>query len=127
MSMKHINVLSDVFLITCVVQRGRAKAVLKAAQDAGVQGATIHYGHGHGVHELLGVLSVAVDTEKEIINILVPSDISDMVFEKMSVAGHLDTPGMGMIYLTRVEKAAMYIPQDILDSISENDANKADV
>ncbi len=124
MSIQQINVLTDTFLITCVVQRGRAKAVLKAAQDAGAQGATIHYGHGHGVQELLGVLSVAINAEKEIINILVPSDLSDMIFEKMSVAGHLDTPGMGMIYLTRVEKAATYIPQHILDAISKSDAKK---
>ena len=125
MSIQHINVLTDVLLITCIVQRGRAKAVLKAAQDAGAQGATIHYGHGHGVHELLGVLSVAIDTEKEVLSILVPSDISDMVFERMSIAGHLDTPGMGMIYITRVEKAATYIPQHILDAISANDAKKS--
>ncbi|MDX8388787.1 MAG: P-II family nitrogen regulator [Ghiorsea sp.] len=124
MSIQHINVLTDVFLITCIVQRGRAKEVLRAAQAAGAQGATIHYGHGHGVQELLGVLSVAIDTEKEIINILVPSDLRDMVFEKMSVAGHLDTPGMGMIYTTRVEKAATYIPQHILDAISESEVRK---
>ncbi len=127
MSVQHINVLTDVFLITCIVQRGRAKAVLKAAQDAGAQGATVHYGYGHGVQEMLGVLSVAVNAEKEIINILVPSDLSDMIFEKMSIAGHLDTPGMGIIYLTRVEKAATYIPQHILDTISANDAKKSDV
>ena len=124
MSIQHINVLTDVFLITCIVQRGRAKEVLKAAQDAGAQGATIHYGHGHGVHELLGILAVAVDTEKEVINILVPSDLRDMIFEKMAVAGQLDTPGMGMIYSTRIEKAATYIPQHILDAISESDASK---
>ncbi|WP_038250824.1 P-II family nitrogen regulator [Ghiorsea bivora] len=124
MSIQHINVLTDVFLITCIVQRGRAKAVLKAAQDAGAQGATIHYGHGFGVQELLGVLSVAINTEKEIINILVPSDLRDMIFEKMSIAGHMDTPGMGMIYSTRVEKAATYIPQHILDAIAESEAAK---
>lgn len=127
MTLQHINVLTDVFLITCIVQRGRAKEVLKAAQNAGAQGATIHYGHGHGVHELLGVLSVAVDTEKEIINILVPSDLRDMIFEKMAIAGHLDTPGMGMIYSTRVEKAATYIPQHILDAISASDTKKNNV
>ncbi len=127
MSIQHINVLTDVFLITCIVQRGRAKEVLKAAQDAGAQGATIHYGHGLGTQELLGVLSVAVDTEKEIINILVPSDLRDTIFEHMSIAGHLDTPGMGMIFSTRVEKAATYIPQHILDTISMNDADKHDI
>ncbi len=127
MSIKHINVLTDVFLITCIVQRGRAKHVLKAAQEAGAQGATIHYGHGFGTQELLGVLSIAIDTEKEIINILVPSDLRDSIFERMSIAGHLDTPGMGMIYSTRVEKAATYIPQHILDTIAEADAKKNNV
>ena len=124
MSIQHINVLTDVFLITCIVQRGRAKDVLKAAQDVGAQGATIHYGHGHGTQELLGILSVAIDTEKEIINILVPSDLRDVIFEHMSIAGQLDTPGMGMIYTTRVEKAATYIPQHILDTISDAEAKK---
>lgn len=127
MSIQHINVLTDVFLITCIVQRGRAREVIKAAQDAGAQGATIHYGHGYGVQELLGVLSIAVDTEKEVINILVPSDLSDRIFEQMSAAAQIDTPGMGMIYLTRVEKASTYIPQHILDAISESDADKKNV
>ena len=127
MSMQHINVLTDAFLITCVVQRGRAREVLKAAQDAGAQGATIHYGKGYGVHELLGVFAVAIDAEKEVINIVVPSDIRDMVFERMSIAGHLDTPGMGMIYTTRIEKAATHIPQHILDAIAESDAKKSNV
>lgn len=127
MSIQHINVLTDVFLITCIVQRGRAREVIKAAQDAGAQGATIHYGHGYGVQELLGVLSIAVDTEKEVINILVPSDLSDRIFEQMTAAAQIDTPGMGMIYLTRVEKASTYIPQHILDTISESDAKQQNV
>jgi len=126
MSIQHINVLTDLFLITCIVQRGKAKEVVKAAQDAGAQGATIHYGRGHGVHELLGVLSVAIDTEKEIINILAPSDLCDMIFERMSIAAQMDTPGMGLIYLTRIEKAATSIPQHILDAITESDASKDD-
>ena len=127
MSIQHINVLTDAFLITCIVQRGRAKEVLKAAQDAGAQGATIHYGKGYGVHELLGVFAVAIDTEKEIINIIVPSDIRDMVFERMATAGHLDTPGMGMIFTTRIEKAATHIPQHILDAIADSDEKKTRV
>lgn len=127
MSIQHMNVLTDVFLITCIVQRGRAKAVIKAAQDAGAQGATIHYAHGYGVQELLGILSIAVDTEKEVINILVPSDLSDHIFEQMSAAAQIDTPGMGIIYATRVEKASTYIPQYILDAISDSDAQKSNV
>ena len=46
MSTREFTVLTDVSMITCVVQRGKAEAVVEAAQDAGAQGATIHFGNG---------------------------------------------------------------------------------
>ena len=71
MSKKDITVLTDVSLITCVVQRGLADDVIKAAQAAGAQGATVYYARGGGVRERLGVLGYAIEVEKEIITILV--------------------------------------------------------
>ncbi len=117
--MIHHNIitLTDVSLITCMVQRNIADKVIKAAQEVGAQGATIHFAHGIGVHELLGVLSVAVDVEKEVINILVADGEVDRVFEAMFLAGKLDTPGMGYIYVTKLEKAATYIHPDILSDL----------
>lgn len=38
-------------LITAVVQRGAADAVVQAAQEAGAQGATIFHAHGTGVRQ----------------------------------------------------------------------------
>jgi len=113
----HITVLTDVSLITCIVQRGMADDIVKAAQEAGAPGATIHYGQGSGMQEVLGVLSVAVDVEKEVLNIVVANDQADMVYERMYLAGKLDTPGMGMMYMTKLEKAATYIAPDILERL----------
>lgn len=116
---REITVLTDVALITCIVQRGSADAIVTAAQSAGAQGATVHFGRGSGVRERLGILGVAVEVEKEIINIVVSSEQVDRVFDAMYLAGNLDTPGMGIMYVTPLEKAATYIPHDILERIAE--------
>ena len=111
---RDITILTDAALITCIVQRGMADEIVMAAIESGAQGATIHYGHGTGIRERLGILGVAVEVEKEVINIVVSADQVDRIFEKMYLAGKLDTPGMGFMFTTPVEKAATYIPPDIL-------------
>lgn len=116
--MREITVLTDVALITCIVQRGKADAMVEAAKAAGAQGATVHFGRGSGVRERLGILGVAVDVEKEVINIVVSSEQVDRVFESMYLAGNLDTPGIGIMYVTPLEKAATYIPAEVLDRLA---------
>ncbi|MCP4470304.1 MAG: P-II family nitrogen regulator [Gammaproteobacteria bacterium] len=118
MNEREITVLTDVSLITCVVQRGLADDVIKAAQEAGAQGATTYYAHGSGVRERLGILGVAVEVEKEVINIVVANDQVERVFEKMYLAGQLDTPAMGIIYTTPLEKLATHIPDEIHAKLS---------
>ena len=120
MNKKEIIVLTDVSLITCIVQRGLADKIVVAAQEAGAQGATIFYGRGEGVRERLGILGLAVAVEKEVISIMVASDQVDRVFERMYLAGNLDTPGMGLIYVTPLEKAATHIPQEIAERLGKH-------
>ncbi len=122
MSKRNIVVLTDVALITCIVQKGLADTIVKAAQDAGAQGATVFYARGGGVRERLGILGIAVEVEKEIINIVVATDQIDRVFEKMYLAGNLDTPGMGFMYVTPLEKAATYIPKEIAEKLTNETA-----
>ena len=47
------------------------------------------------------------------------NDQIDRIFEKMFIAGNLDTPGMGIMYVTPLEKAATYIPQEIIDRLAQ--------
>lgn len=121
---REIIVLTDVMLITCIVQRGSADAVVKAAQEAGAQGATIYFARGVGIQERLGLLGeIVIDAEKEVIKIAVSSDQADHVFERMYLAAKLDTPGMGFIHMSRIEKAATYVPPDVLARLAqENNA-----
>ncbi|MGM0622700.1 MAG: P-II family nitrogen regulator, partial [Campylobacterota bacterium] len=91
--------------------------ITQAAYAVGAQGATVYYAQGSGVRERLGIYGVAVEAEKEVINIIVSSEQSNKVFDAMYLAGELDTPGMGFIYITKLEKAATYIPQEIIQKI----------
>ncbi|MDA0654058.1 MAG: P-II family nitrogen regulator [Proteobacteria bacterium] len=114
MSKREIIVLTDVTLITCVVQRGVADKIVKAAYAAGAQGATVHFAKGMGIRERLGLLGVAVEVEKEVVQIVVSEDQVEHIFETMYLAGELNTPGMGIMYITPLEKAATYVPPEVL-------------
>lgn len=117
MTKREITVLTDVALITCIVQRGVADSIVEAARKVGAQGATVSYANGTGIRERLGLLGVAVEVEKEIINIVVAKDQVDRIFETMYLAGNLDSPGMGFMYITPLEKAATFIPADVREKL----------
>ena len=118
---REMVTLTDAVLITCVVQRGLGDDVVKAASGAGAQGATVYFGRGTGVRERLGILGLAVEVEKEIVNILVAQDQVEGVFRAIFTAAKLDTPGMGIMYTTPVEKMATYIPPDVVNRLVERE------
>jgi nitrogen regulatory protein P-II 1 len=110
----ELIVLTGVTLLTAVVQRGAADLVVRVALEAGAQGATVFHAHGTGVRQKhLGILGLTVNTEKEIIYIVVPNEQADHLFERVFVSAKMDTPGMGILWLTRLEKMATYVPHEI--------------
>ena len=124
MSDPTITYLTDAVLITVVVQRGQAEAILQAARDVGATtGAVAHYAKGPGMRERLGLLGLALEVEKEVISIMVPSDHQDVVIDQIFRAGKLDTPGMGYIYSTPLEKVAAYIPESLRERLEKPEAS----
>jgi nitrogen regulatory protein P-II 1 len=122
MSNQNIIYLTDVSLLTCVVQSGLSEVILKAARDVGAMaGAISHHARGVGVRERLGLLGVAVETEKEVISILVSSEQRDLVYDTLYRAANLDVPGRGFIYLTPLEKASTYIPKSMIEPLDKSE------
>lgn len=117
-SSRNFTVLTDASQITCIVEKGQADVIVKAAREAGAQGATVYYARGSGVRERLGLLGVAVEVEKEIVNIVVSSEQAEYIFEKMYFAGHLDTPGKGFIYITPLDKCATFLPPGLVEKVA---------
>jgi nitrogen regulatory protein PII len=103
--------LEDQRLITCIVERGRADEVVRAALAAGAPAATITFARGSGIRERLGLLlKIAISPEKEVIDVVVAAPNADGVFEAMADAGQLSLPGKGFIYMTSVLKAMTHLP-----------------
>ena len=118
MAGRNITYLSEANLITCVLQTGLAEGVLEAAKNCGAQGATISYARGTGIRERMGLLGVTIDEQIEVIRIIVSEEQADRVFEAMFLAGGLDTPGKGIMFMTKLDRVATYIPESVLKEIA---------
>ena len=118
MSQRNVTDLTDAMLITCILQNGLAEEVLEAAKNAGAQGATINYARGTGVRERMGLIGVTIDEQKEVIWIIVSEEQSNAIFEAMYLAAQLDTPGKGIMYMSRLEKVGTYIPDSVITKIA---------
>ena len=119
MTDSNIGLLTDVILITCIVDKGNGEDVVKAARGAGAGGALIHSARGVGIRERMGLLGIAVEAEKDVVDMLVGSDQAEMVAHSIYSAIDLGRPGGGFVYLTPLESAAIYLPQDIRDRLEE--------
>jgi nitrogen regulatory protein P-II 1 len=93
-------------MIMAIVQRGKADKPIKAALKAGAQSAVAFFGRGLGIRERLGLLGLAVQPEKEIVMIVVPVSLTDLVVRAMVRAGNLDQPGVGFLFVMPVEEVA---------------------
>lgn len=119
MSKQNIVYLTDAALITCVIQVGRGDAILKAARKLGVSvGSSVYHAKGTGTRKRFGLWGIAVETEKDVVSVLVSAEQRDVVFDALYRAGELDTPGVGFMYITPLEKVATYLPENILKSIN---------
>ena len=114
MAGRQITYLTDALMITCIVQASQADKVVKAAQNVGAQGATVTYARGTGVRERMGLMGVTIDEQKEMIRVIVSEEQADRVFEAMYLAGELDKPGMGIMFMNNLDRIATYIPDDVL-------------
>jgi nitrogen regulatory protein P-II 1 len=108
----------DLELITCVVQRGRADKVAKAAIDAGAGGATVLFARGMGLRERLGLLGLAIVPEKEVIMIVSEKANTGKVFAAIVKAAKLEVPGMGIAYVSPITAVAglVNVPSAELDA-----------
>lgn len=124
MAGRQITYLTDAMMITCIVQASQAYKVVKAGQNVGAQGATVTYARGTGIRERMGLMGVTIDEQKEMIRVIVSEEQADRVFEAMYLAGELDKPGMGIMFMNNLDRIATYIPDDVLTDAEQAKAPK---
>jgi Nitrogen regulatory protein PII len=84
--------------IICIIERGKADAVTKAAVKAGAGGATVFFGRGAGAATFSFFHSLNIDSAKEIITIVVTAEARAAVVNAISKAAQLDEPGKGILF-----------------------------
>lgn len=118
MSDNNITYLTDVSMLTCVIQSGFTDIILKSARSVGARlGAISYHARGIGERERLGILGIAVEVEKEVVTLIVSSEQQDLVYDTIYRAVDLDVPGRGFIYVTPLEKVSTYIPESIMKKL----------
>ena len=90
-------------LILCIVNAGFSDAVMDTARKLGAGGGTVIHARGTATQEADKRFEITVTPEKEMVMILVPSDIKDDVLHGLYRAVGLKTPGQGIAFSLPVD------------------------
>ena len=92
-------------IVFCVVNSGFSETVMEAAKSAGARGGTIMNGHGTANKEAEETFGISVQTEKEVVMIIVPTEIKDAVLKALYQEVGLNSPGQGIAFSLPISRA----------------------
>lgn len=87
--------------IFAVLQRGIADPVMEAAKKAGAKGGTIFLARGTGAHEAKTFFGLTIESGREILMIVTPSEETDRILRAVVESGRLTDPGSGIAFVIR--------------------------
>ncbi len=90
-------------VIFCVVNAGFSEAVMDAAKEFGARGGTVIRARGTANSESEKLFGITIQPEKEIVMILVPSEIKDDILHAIYKEVGLKTPGQGIAFSMPVD------------------------
>ncbi len=91
-------------LIVCIVNAGFSQNMMEAARAAGAKGGTIIRARGSANPEAEEFFNIAVQPDKEILLILVPKAIKDVVLQTLYKEGGLTTDAKGIAFSVPVTR-----------------------
>jgi nitrogen regulatory protein PII len=90
--------------LTVVVNRGMAEDVMDIARKSGVNGGTIIHGRGTGSEFTTKFFGMDIEPEKELVMILMPSDLIGKVVNDLFQELQLGIPGNGILFVEPIEE-----------------------
>ncbi|MBE0701400.1 MAG: P-II family nitrogen regulator [Acholeplasmataceae bacterium] len=90
--------------IFVIVDKGRGELVVEAASEAGAKGGTIINARGSGIHETSKIFNMEIEPEKEMVLILIESELTEDVVASISLKVEIDQPGNGVMFVQDVSK-----------------------
>ena len=92
-------------MIVCIVNNGFSEAVMDAAKAAGARGGTVINARGTADKEAEKFFNISIQPEKEMVLILVKSEIRDAVLHALYKGAGLGTPAQGIAFAAPVDAA----------------------
>jgi nitrogen regulatory protein PII len=94
-------------LIIALVEDSTTEKVLEAARAAGATGSTvINHARGEGIEQSKTFLGLTLDTQRDVLLLLVEEHLSRSILEKISEAGEFDNQsGSGIAFQIDIEDA----------------------
>lgn len=90
-------------VIFCIVNAGFTEAVMDAAREVGATGGTVIHARGTASSEAEKMWGIVIQPEKEIVMIIVKSEIKDSVLHALYKSVGLNTPGQGIAFSLPVD------------------------
>ncbi len=101
-------------LITCILPCGIAFPVMeKLKQEKAIITATINYARGMGKLTPLAYRGVGEQTEKEILQLVIPAERGDEIFEYIYITADINRPHGGIIYMSTLQMATPFVLPDL--------------
>ena len=85
-------------VVVVIVNEGHSDKVMDAARDAGARGGTIAHARGSGTKDIEKKYGIVITPQKEMIYILVNSDIRDQIMSAISKVAGTDTNAQGIVF-----------------------------
>lgn len=92
-------------MILCVVNAGFSDSVMDAAREAGAGGGTVIHARGTANPEAEALFHITIQPDKDMVILIVPSNIKDNVLHAIYKSAGLKTPGQGIAFSVPVSQA----------------------
>ncbi len=93
-------------LIICITNVGFSEEAMNAARKFGARGGTVAHARGTASKEAERLFQVTIEPEKEMIMILVASELRDDILHALYRAVGQDTPAQGIAFALPVDEVA---------------------
>lgn len=89
--------------IFCIVNSGYSETVMDAAKKLGARGGTVINARGTANKDAETFFGISIQPEKEIVMILVPSELKDDILHAIYKEAGLDSAGQGIAFALPVD------------------------
>ncbi len=92
-------------MVLCVINAGHFQDVMDAARKAGATGGTLIKAHGTAKIDAENHFNIPIQSEKEIVMIIVKKEVKDSVLRAVYESSGLDTEKQGIAFSMPVDSA----------------------